>query len=203
MQEPLSKQEAKSQLTRDKICRAVVRCLVQRGYSETSINRVVAEAGVSKGALQHHYPNKEELMAATASWLLANARYLSTKNVRGPSSSRSTARELMKTWRKGANTDEFRALLEILVTMRTDRALKARLGPELRAWHDQSMALISSGYETAAADDEVELLLTLNSCVIRGLVIQQQYTDDPRYLNRLMNRWIELVAPMLLPREPD
>jgi hypothetical protein len=39
---------------------------------------------------------------------------------------------LRRIWDQGANTDEFRALLEILVKMRTDAPLKARLAMRLR-----------------------------------------------------------------------
>src|SRR5215207_2440016 len=143
-------QETKSARAREKICRAVAVCLVEHGYADTSISRVAEEAGVSKGALQHHFPSKEDMMTATAEWLLGNATFLHIRNTRRPRAERSTARELMRTWDKGANTDEFRALLEILVKMRTDEQLKARLGNLLRAWHEQAAALTRAGYESAS-----------------------------------------------------
>ena len=65
--EQLGKQEAKSLAARDRICRAVADCLTEHGYADTSINRVVELAGVSKGALQHHFRSKEDLMAAMSS----------------------------------------------------------------------------------------------------------------------------------------
>ena len=201
----LGKQEAKSALAREKICRAVTECLVELGYADTSINRVVERADLSKGALQHHFPCKEDLMAATAAWLLGNATFLHIRNTRGPRAQRSTARELRRIWERGANTDEFRALLEILVKMRTDAKLRDRLSPALRAWHDQSAALTREGYRAASGQDEdVDLLMAMNGCLIRGLVIQQQYTDDPKFIARILERWIEMVSPLLLPREkPD
>lgn len=38
----------------------------ERGYAGTSLDDVVAEAGVTKGALYHHFENKKELFAAVA-----------------------------------------------------------------------------------------------------------------------------------------
>jgi AcrR family transcriptional regulator len=164
----------------------------------------VARAGVSKGALQHHFPSKEDLMAATANWLLDNATFLQIRNTRRPTAVRSSARELLDTWQKGANTDEFRALLEILVRMRTDPALKTRVAPELQAWHERSALLTRAGYEAASGrEDDVDLLMAMNACLIRGLVIQEQYTADPAYIARIMARWIEIAAPLLLPHGPD
>jgi AcrR family transcriptional regulator len=195
-------QEAKSARAREKICRAVVACLVEHGYADTSLSRVAARAGVSKGALQHHFPSKEDMMTATAEWLLGNATFLHIRNTRSPRAERSPARELRRTWDKGANTDEFRALLEILVKMRTDSQLKTRLGKLLRAWHEQAAQLTRVGYEAASGNDEdVALLMAMNACLIRGLVIQQQYTDDPDFLDRIMGRWIEMVSPLLRPRD--
>ena len=46
------KQEQKRAIARNRICRAVTECLVEHGYADTSINRVVERAGVSKGALR-------------------------------------------------------------------------------------------------------------------------------------------------------
>jgi AcrR family transcriptional regulator len=194
-------QEAKSARAREKICRAVTACLVERGYAETSISRVVARAGISKGALQHHFRSKEDMMTATAEWLLGNATFLHIRNTRSPRSQRSLARELLRTWDKGANTDEFRALLEILVKIRTDEQLKSRLATRLQAWQQRATQLTREGYEAVSGDDrEVELLLTMNSCLIRGLVIQHQYTSDPEFIASIMARWVEMVSPLLRPR---
>lgn len=199
--EPQGRQEAKSAAARARICEAVARCLVESGYAETSINRVVEVAGLSKGALQHHFPSKEDLMAATALHLLGNATFLQLRSTSRPGSERETAAELRRTWTRGANTAEFRALLEILVRMRTDEALRQRLAPALRAWHDRAMSANRAGYlATTGREEDVELLMAINACVIRGLVIQEQYTRDPEYLDRIMTRWIELAAPLLRPR---
>jgi AcrR family transcriptional regulator len=194
-------QEAKSARARLKICRAVTACLVRDGYAETSISQVAELAKVSRGAVQHHFLTKEDMMAATAEYLLGNATFLQIRNTRGPRAERSLAKELMRTWDKGANTDEFRALLEILVKMRTDAKLKARLAKGLREWHQRAADLTRAGYESVSGDDrEVALLMAMNACLIRGMVIQEQYTADPVFLTNIMTRWIEMVSPLLRPR---
>lgn len=43
---------------------AAERVLVQDGYDTASTNRIAQEAGISIGALYHHFPNKEAVMAA-------------------------------------------------------------------------------------------------------------------------------------------
>jgi AcrR family transcriptional regulator len=39
---------------------------LSRGYDNTSLNDVIAEAGMSKGAFYHYFPSKEALLVAIA-----------------------------------------------------------------------------------------------------------------------------------------
>lgn len=48
------------------ILEAVVRALVHDGLDGLSVRRVAAEAGVSVGAVQHHFPTKDSLLVAAA-----------------------------------------------------------------------------------------------------------------------------------------
>ena len=43
---------------------ATVRCLVTHGYAGTTTQRIQDEAGVSRGALLHHFASKSELLVA-------------------------------------------------------------------------------------------------------------------------------------------
>lgn len=55
----------RSAATRDKILNATVQCLHERGYHNTSTVLVTQVAGVSRGAMLHHFPSKADLMIAT------------------------------------------------------------------------------------------------------------------------------------------
>jgi AcrR family transcriptional regulator len=56
---------ARSAATREKILRATVDCLYSLGYHQTSTVVVTKIAGVSRGAMLHHFPSKADLMMAT------------------------------------------------------------------------------------------------------------------------------------------
>ncbi|MGH2755012.1 MAG: TetR family transcriptional regulator [Actinomycetota bacterium] len=58
---------AKAQATRDRLLDVATRLFADRGYEGTSIEGVLAEAGVSRGALYHHFPSKEALFEAVYS----------------------------------------------------------------------------------------------------------------------------------------
>jgi AcrR family transcriptional regulator len=43
-----------------------LRLFLERGYDETSLNEIITQAGVSKGAFYHYFPSKEALLEALA-----------------------------------------------------------------------------------------------------------------------------------------
>lgn len=55
----------RSAATRRQILDATVRCLEAWGYGAVTNNRVADEAGVSRGAMMHHFPTRQALIVAT------------------------------------------------------------------------------------------------------------------------------------------
>jgi AcrR family transcriptional regulator len=49
---------------RARVLDATIACLVERGYAHTSTRHIARKAGVTVGAVQHHYESKAELLAA-------------------------------------------------------------------------------------------------------------------------------------------
>ncbi|WP_374626347.1 TetR/AcrR family transcriptional regulator [Devosia sp.] len=52
--------------TREALLDAAQRLFAAVGYDATSVNRIIAEVGVSKGAFYHHFDSKEALLEALA-----------------------------------------------------------------------------------------------------------------------------------------
>jgi AcrR family transcriptional regulator len=44
-----------------------------QGYDRTSVDRIIKQAGVSKGAFYHHFSSKEELLDAVTAFMVADA----------------------------------------------------------------------------------------------------------------------------------
>ncbi len=62
---------ARAAETRERILDATVACLIEDGYAGTSTNAVQRRAGVSRGALMHHYPSKQDLLLDAVAHLSA------------------------------------------------------------------------------------------------------------------------------------
>jgi AcrR family transcriptional regulator len=72
-------QSTRTQATRSKLLEAAFNEVYHRGYQAASLNDIVAAAGITKGALFHHFDGKQALGYAVVDELLApilNARWL-------------------------------------------------------------------------------------------------------------------------------
>jgi len=193
--EELGKQQAKSQRARAAIENATIDCLYENGYGETTLARVAAMAEFSKGALQHHFPTKEDLMSAAADTLLSRPFARSSKS---DTRAKTVEEALAKSWKKMTNTPAYRALLEILIAARTDKKLQERISDNLHRWNKAMDQQAIENYQSVAGDDEdVVALLTMTRSLMRGLVIQDSYSEDPSENDRHVARWVKLIAPQL------
>jgi AcrR family transcriptional regulator len=61
MELEMNKHEQRSEETRNRILEAAESCFAQSGYDGTSVAQICQEAGVSKGALYHHFDSKQAI----------------------------------------------------------------------------------------------------------------------------------------------
>ena len=191
-------QQLKSARARDSICKATIQLLAELGYAETTIAGVAQNAGFSKGAVQYHFPTKEELIAATVEHLLMRTESSASQSYESVDSA------LLNAWQRLVNTSAYRALLEVLNAARIDRKLRLRISAELVAWgknlDKQSLTIYQSANEQLSAhegDTEVVMLLNMTRSFMRGLLTQEQYGVSPEETLTYVAKWVELIAPML------
>ncbi|MCY6382473.1 TetR/AcrR family transcriptional regulator [Hoeflea prorocentri] len=199
----VTKKQMKAEAMKRRICSAVVACLDECGYAEISINRIQERASVSRGALTHHFPTKQALVAETCMRLL-HAAMRPVHAVRDDGESRPVAADdlLTGSWNDIVNTPEGRAFVEILVACRTDRDLYNVLCEDLLAWDAESAAAVSELYRGSGADeDDAALLWSICRTFLRGLLMHERFVSDPAYLNRMMDRFADIMNAHLLVRD--
>lgn len=69
--EPSGWQAQKSASTRLQIVEAALRCFVDLGYSGTTTTVIAEKAGLSRGAMLHHFPSKIDIVRAAVEHLHA------------------------------------------------------------------------------------------------------------------------------------
>lgn len=194
--------------TRGRIFAAVISCLDDLGYAECSINRVQTRAGVSRGALTHHFPSREEMMVKTLEHLLDPVRGPSRPgeeaNLLSQAKGSNLQDELHRLWARVINTREGRALMEILVASRTDAALSARITPSLWAYNDEFNRNIAHIYQaTSGQPEQLSLLWSICRSFMRGLHTQAPYEQDPEIITKMVDLFGQIMAPHLSARAQE
>lgn len=129
---PAKWQQQKSAETRVRILDATIDCLVEKGYSGLSTNEVTLRAGVSRGAMHHHFPNRMALVAAVIehTFYVRMERFLEDyfSAIRGRTDASMAEIATEKYW-DSVQTREYAAYLELAIAARTDDDLNAHFQP--------------------------------------------------------------------------
>ena len=120
-------QAEKSALTRKAILEAAVRCLVNEGYNKTTTAMIAAEAGVSRGAMMHHFSARAEVIKVVIAFLherrLEEYRQLmGEKNISQKITRADVRRSVEAAW-EYHNLPSFVAYQELVSAARTDGEL--------------------------------------------------------------------------------
>lgn len=114
-------------VTRQSLLDAAITCLTRDGYAKMSTNDVVRIAGVSRGALVHHFPTKAELaVAALDRWLDDRIAEFEEQFAALPPSERRAPGAIDVMWAlfKGPT---FATWLDLAAASRTDKLLRSKL----------------------------------------------------------------------------
>ncbi len=181
---------------------ATIFCLDKFGYADTSIARIQDQAKVSRGALTHHFPSKEELVIATIDSLLEKLLRPSLPSKK--LSQTDIVADLR--WLAGniTGTASGRALSEVLMASRTDKKLSARVSARLTGWNTKLDEAVVGFYASPNGDDDdVRQIWMIARTFMRGLILQQPFTPDPEQIEQAINRFGALIAPYLETRKRD
>ncbi len=189
--------QERSRTTRRRLVDAAVACLGELGWTGTTVGVIAERAGVSRGAAQHHFPTREELVVAAVEFLadeqIAELRRRAAELPQGPSRAYPVARMLLDLY----TGPKFRAALHLWVAASTDEALRAVLAPlEARVGkeaHRVALELLGADESRPGVRETVQATLDL----ARGLGLASLLTDDTRRRERLARQWATLLEPVV------
>jgi AcrR family transcriptional regulator len=146
-------QQAKSRRTRTALLDAAIDCLVERGYAATTVVEVAKKAGVSRGAQQHHFPTKADLLTAAVGHLIEQriADYRKAfANLDPGTATLEASIELLWSTYSGPC---FIAWAELWVAARTDPELRQVVLTMDAKMREQSHAIYAEMYPDAEPED--------------------------------------------------
>ena len=117
----------KGEETRRLLVTSAVECLTEQGYAATSVESVMAKAGVSRGSVLNQFPTRLDLMSA-ASEAAMRAMIADTRTrFEGVDSPVTKMRRLCDMFWQTQNIPEAAAVTEVLLAARWDADLAKRL----------------------------------------------------------------------------
>lgn len=122
---------------RERLLEATVECLVELGYTGTTTTAVVKRAGVSRGAILHHFPTKQDLVTTAVEYVLdkRNAAFVQRfASSLPPRRDERFVEALMQALWTEVDGPLFYAWLELVVASRTDPELRTRVGKIAERW---------------------------------------------------------------------
>ena len=148
--------------TQGAILSASLRLLAQSGYAGFSASRVASMAGVSRGAQEHYFPTKSELIAAATRFAMVEAVEHARRLAQTATKSADPIAKFLADSEHFFFTPVFQAMAEIMIAGRSDRALARIVNPIVLdarqalngIWTD---TLGAAGYPRESAQQFIEL----------------------------------------------
>lgn len=172
-------QQQRTNDTRDKLTTAAIALLHKVGYSATTVTLVAEEAGVSRGAMSHQFPTKQDLMVAVVGRVFdEDAEYYRT------SVTKSDPREWLqklpdRVWEVMSRPAAI-AVMEIMLAARSDkqlakkvRAIQTRNDQVAEAWIEQRFRAAS-----VQPRPDSEAIDRLFVAAARGLAMEMMFLDN-------------------------
>jgi len=174
-------QNERSALTCAKLRAATISLISDNGYVNTTCLDISKHAGVSRGALLHHYPAKIDLIVDAAACIWSQAI--------------DEVRKLSEALGKGQlDIDAFveglwsRVFMDNVVTFTMDLTSAARSDKELHDRISVHLGDLFEAYDQIAQEafasiglskEQQRVMVTLTNCTIRGLKLQELMHPDP------------------------
>ena len=193
---PRQSQQERSALTRNKLLNSTLQIIDAEGWHRASMQRICEHAGVSRGAQTHHFPTRESLLIASVREIVK--RYQSDLT-EGPIRLQNLEAFFDFLWDATFNDNLLICWVEAMVAARTDASLK-RVVADTDASSMTAMRALGAdasqpnGPVRIRGTSQVEDLVELTVCLLRGLVLQQGVHHDLSEKRRLFELWTRIVA---------
>lgn len=193
----LGKQALKTKMTRERILNAVISLINDGGFGAASSSQIAKAAGVTWGAVQHHFGSKEDILVAVLD--LSHERFTEMMQredlVQGTVADR-VDRFIELMW-EHYQSDLYLAALEILLAMRES---KGRLGPQITRRQSQGhLKTMKRVFRDLKLTDAQRLdVLTFVHTFLTGLTIERVFetpiAGEEKNLRRIKTTMLTMLT---------
>lgn len=164
---------------RARLIQAAITCLYRSGYAATTVSTVADEAGVSRGAMTHHFKAKTDLMLAVVQSAFESDGEAFNQTIREMPPARWLERLPQTTWEVMSRPSGI-AVTEIMLASRSDPELAAQLRTVQQAIahraHKWSAERIRAAGLTPVP--HAEAIHDLYVAAVRGLALEAVFMNN-------------------------
>ena len=179
----------RSRATRARLLEATIDCLAEQGWAATTVSVVAERAGVSRGATQHHFPTREDLITAALEYMfdvrMEEVRLEAAELPLGPGRTEAVVSRLVEYY----SGTLFKAALQVWTADAADPELRDRILPlEEKVGRAAHRAAI----ENLGVDDSdptTHRLVQATLDLARGLGLADVLADDSRRRKEIVRHW--------------
>jgi AcrR family transcriptional regulator len=192
---------------RQRLIDAAIGCLYELGYAATTTQVVTDRAGVSRGAILHHFPTKMDLMVAVAEYAAQYQDRTIRKMLADTAPGLTVYMALTwATWEVIIQPPAM-ALLEVMMATRSDQALAERLPAVVQAFEAKQRADVWRMAQASGISDQptIEAMVRLHRAAMRGLAIELNLANNPDEVEasiRLLEHYKRWLTGRLVTAQP-
>lgn len=182
-------QHARSSAARYALVNATLECLRDIGLARTSISEICQRAGLSRGALLHHFPHKNELLVASyVTWIDSKLNTLEQRIEAGAS-----VQDEVRAWR-AQTRENFPMSQEFYWALRNDADLRERFNAALLSHTIGADMTRLPAHTRIDASPEPSLTRYVIACFMRGLCLQELFVRDPSIPDQAFEHFTAMLS---------
>jgi AcrR family transcriptional regulator len=188
--EPEGVREQQRLATRRRILRAAVESFQVLGYAATTTLEVQRRAGVSRGALLHHFPTRPQLVAAAIAELVSQNDAASKEALAEAAVDLDPIDRARAALRSIVSRPAFGVEMELWTAARSDAELRTHLRKaERSAMKDWRRGLDEMFGPDLVAHPAYPSVIAVTTPLIRGLAVTRSLTASTTGLDRSLDAW--------------
>jgi AcrR family transcriptional regulator len=184
--------------TQAAILSASIDLLAENGYAGFSASRVARRAGVSRGAQEHYFPKKNDLIAAATQHAMREAVEHARSLARPATGAADPVAKFLTDSEHFFFRPVFRAMIEIMIAARSDRALTRIVNPIVL---DARQVLNGIWIETLGAvgypRENAQLFIELTHYLFRGVFLVANWLPYQIDRAEIFEVWRRLAPAVL------
>lgn len=178
---PRRTQEERTTAARAGVINAAIALIVERGFAHTTMADVAARAGLTRGAIQHHFQNRVDLVRAIISDV--EKRVVELFSAAAPAPNVSIERRidvLIDGLGVVTESPSYRAAMDIWFTSRSDPDLRDAAFQSFRRYSDHMRDLWRSTFGKEVSEQAIADCRRVVVAVARGLVVSRIISPDAK-----------------------